>query len=209
MERLNLTSAEATARVGRNLNNRYKRLTSSIGMDTSRFTQVSKAATIGNQSLTFTGIEKVNTVIDKSSGKDLILEQLTQDEMHQISVRSEPPRHFSVTNMHYNTVTIYMDCVPTTTFTLYADGIVTLSTLSGTDVPDFPESFHEILVFGTMADEYRKMEKPQLAQAAELDYEKRLSDLRMFIAKTAWLDIYQGKDINRYPWMRNGIPWGY
>ena len=169
-------------------------MTSSLGLDISRRTQVSKTATIGNRALIFTGIEKALAVIDKSSGSDVVLTQVTHDEMHALPVRDEPPRNYSVTNMHYNTVEIYMDCTPTTAFTLYADGLVTLSTLSGSNVPDFPESFHEILIFGTMADEYRKMEKPALAQACELDYEKRLSDLRMFIAKNSYLDIWSGKD---------------
>lgn len=207
-ERLNLTSDEAKGRVGRAINNRYRRLTSSIGLDTTRRTQVSKAATIGNSTITFTGIEKVLAIIDKSSGVDVPLTQITPDEMHVVPTRNEPPRNYSINKIYSTSVDIIVDCVPTTTFTLYADGLASLVTLAGNQEPAFPQSFHDILVFGAMADEYRKMEKMQLYQAAETDYEKRLSDLRMLIAKTSYMDIYQGKSNTTKRWWQqtdNGL----
>lgn len=283
-EQLNLTSDDAKSRVGRQINRRYRRVTSSIGLQTSRFTQVSKTATIGNQSITFTGIEKIIAVIDKTSGIDIPISQVTVDELHITPLRSEPPRHFAVTNTHATTVTIKLDCIPSNygaqlativsggtgytindiltltggtfteagkfkvittssgvitgvipvspgtytvdasnpvsttggtgsgaTFTitfggllLYADGHVTVATLNGSNTPDFPESFHDVLVFGAMADEYRKMEKLQFAQTAEADFERRLSDLRMWIAKSAYLDIYQGRYSGKtFRWTRD------
>ena len=192
-DRLNLTSDEAKARVGREANARYRRLTSSIGIDTSRFTQVSKVVTVGNRVVTFTGIEKIIAVIDKSSGIDVPLSHITMDEMHITPVRSDPPRKFAVTNVHAKSVAIYLDATPATAYTLYADGHIILDTLSGTEVPDLPESFHDILIYGVMSDEYRKMEKLPLAQICDQDYERRLSDLRMWIAKSAYKDIYQGR----------------
>lgn len=209
-ERLNLTSDEAKSRVGRELNNRYRRMTSSIGLETSRRTQVSKTATVGSQSVTFSGIEKVSAVIDKSTANlDIALAEVTMDELHVLPIKTEPPRHFAIDRMHYNTVTIKIDCVPATTFTLYADGIVNLTTLAGNSSPDFPESYHEILIFGAMADEYRKMEKVDLAHDCEQDYERRLSDLRMYIAKSGYLDIYQGKYKSQsFRWTRdNALLW--
>lgn len=204
-ERLNLTSDEAKGRVGRGINSRYRRLTSSIGLETTRRTQVSKAASIGVQTITFTGIEKVLAIIDKSSGIDIPLTQITPDEMHVISLGNEPPRHFSINRVYSTSVDILVDCIPTTTFTLYADGYITLSTLAGSQAPAFPESFHDILIFGAMADEYRKMEKMQLYQLCEADYEKRLSDLRMLIAKSGWQDQYQGKSVTNKRWWEQGM----
>jgi len=203
-ERLNLTSDEARSRIGRAVNNRYRRLTSSIGLDTTRRTQVSTAASIGIQTITFTGIEKVLAVIDKSSGKDIPLTQITPDEMHVQSLSNQPPRHFSINRVYATSVDILVDCIPATTFTLYADGLITVATLAGNQVPAFPESFHDILIFGAMADEYRKMEKMQLYQICESDYEKRLSDLRMLIAKSAYQDQYQGKSVTNKRWWQQG-----
>lgn len=192
-ERLNLTSDEAKSRIARNLNNRYRRVTSSIGLDTSRFVQVSQIATIGNRTITFQGVEKLIAVIDKSTGVDVPLSQVSMDEMHIIVVKTDPPRKFAVTRIHPSSVDIYVDSVPSTAYTLYADAHTNVINLGANDQPDFPESFHDILIFGGMADEYRKMEKAQLADMSEKDYEARLSDLRMWIAKSAYRDIYQGK----------------
>jgi hypothetical protein len=101
-------------------------------------------------------------------------------------------------------VDITVDSVASTTYTLYADGDSTITTLSGSDKPDFPDSFHDLLVYGAMADEYRKMEKMELSKECENDYEKRLSDLRMWIAKSAYLDIYQGRYTgNNFRWTRD------
>lgn len=204
-ERLNLTSDEAKGRVGRGINSRYRRLTSSIGLETTRRTQVSTSAQVGNQTMTFTGIEKVLAVIDKSSGVDVPLVQITPDEMHVAPLSNQPPRHFSVNRVYATSIDILVDCIPTSAFTLYADGYITISTLSGNGVPAFPESFHDILIFGAMADEYRKMEKMQLYQLCEADYEKRLSDLRMLIAKSGWQDQYQGKTVTNKRWWEQGM----
>lgn len=203
MERLNLTTTVATARVGKEVNDRYRRLTSSIGLETSRRRPVSQVAIIGNRYLTFVGVEKLISIIDRSSGQDVILDQITKDEMNNLLVRSEPPRNYAVTSMHANSVEIYMDCIPATAFILYADAHVSLSTLNGSQAPDFPESFHDILVFGAMADEYRKMEKVALMQDAELNYKDRLSDLRMWIIKSGFKDSFQGKYPARTPWWNN------
>lgn len=193
-DKLNLTSPSAITRLGKNVNERYRRLTSSIGLEVSRRGQVSCAATIGDRTMTFVGIEKIITVVDKSTTpQDTVLEEITPDELHITPVRTEPPRHFAILNMHANSVTVELDCIPATAFLLYADGHINLLTLSGVMSPNFSESFHDILVFGAMADEYRKMEKLPLMQDAEANYTQRVSDLRMWIAKTAFKDITQGR----------------
>lgn len=203
-ERLNLTSETAKSRVARELNNRYKRLTSSIGLITSRYATVTGTAEIGNRTMTVNGVEKVNTVVDPTDPDfDVTLTHITTDEMHITPLRSEPPRNYAITRVGSNTVDLLLDCVPVTAFTLSINGVENVSTLSGSDTPSFPESFHDILVWGAMADEYRKMEKLQLMGDAELNYERRLSDLRMFIAKDAYLDIYQGRKVRRSPWFNN------
>lgn len=229
-ERLGLASDEAKSRIRREVDSRYRRATSSIGLETSRRAQISKAATIGNRTITFgtvgtapqvagatapAPIEKVLAVIDKTSTRDLVLRQVTMDDMHDLPVRTVMPRHWAVASMHTGSVDVYLDTVPATTFTLYADVILGmpagLTTLTNqTPSPDFPESFHELIIFGVMADEYRRMEKMALAQSCELDYEKRLSDLRMFIAKTAYMDQYQGRSRNSgYRWLTGYTQWDY
>lgn len=193
-DRLNYSSTDAITRVGKRVNSRYKRATSSIGMVTTRFVEnITATATVGSRILTFGGVEKILAIIDKSTGVDVPLTQISIDEMHITPVKAEPPRKFCVLTSRARSVDIKVDGEATTAYILYADGQLSLSTMVGTDEPKFPESFHDILVFGGLADEYRKLEKFPLAEEMEKDYEQRLSDLRMWMAKSAYLDTYQGR----------------
>lgn len=202
-DRLNLSSEQAVARVGREVNSRYKRVTSSLGLITSRRAQVSKAAVIGANTITFTGITHIDAVIDKSTGNNVILRQATVDELRETPDKGEPPATYAIFSTTDTTITILMDCTATTTFTLYADGLVSAGTLSGTQTPAFAEDYHDVLVFGAVADELRKMEKQAFARDAEKDFTDRLSDLRMFIVKSGYLDTYQGKTIESKNWWRD------
>lgn len=197
--RLNLTSTDATTRIGLAVNRLYKSITSSIGLNVTRRTQVQANCSIGIQTLSFTGIEKVIAVIDKSSGSDRHLDEQSVDELKVNGVAGDTPTAFAVYRMNANTVQILLNVIPQTALTLYADGYVQAPTLSGSQEPAFPESFHDILTEGVMYDELRKLEKADLAKMAKATYEQRVSDLRMFIAKSAFQDIYRGKTAGRGP----------
>lgn len=193
MDRLGLSSNDSAERITRTLQLRYKRVTSSIGLVTSRRTRVSEAATIGNRDMTFDGIEKIDAVIRVVGNKTYTLTELTNDEMLVAPVRDEPPQNFCVRTQTPTTVTVRLDCVPSTGFTLYAEGLASISRLAPDAEPAFAESFHDILIYGVMADEYRRKEMFDFMQDAEQNYESRLSDLKMFIAKSAYMENYQGK----------------
>jgi hypothetical protein len=77
---------------------------------------------------------------------------------------------------------------PNSVYNLSADvlAIGTDMTADG-DVPTFPEDFHDILVEAVLKDELSKMEKLQYSRDAERKFEKRLSELRYFLAKRAYL----------------------
>ena len=197
---VNLTSDDAKARVARKLNLRYRQVTTAIGLVPSRRTRVSKSASVGVRELIFAGIEKIDAVIDTSSGKDKTLRELSHDEMIEKTLRSEPPKHYEILSFTPTTVTIKMDCTPVTTFSLSADGVASVTMLAGTDSPQFPESFHDILIHGVLADEYHKQEKPELSDSSELSFVRRLSDLKMYVAKSAYIDLYPGKLAPREGW---------
>jgi hypothetical protein len=201
---LNLSSAEAKARIAREINVRYNRVTSSIGLITSRRVEVTENTTVGDRFIEFEGIEKLDAVFYRDGSKNKILPELTHDEMLAYTIGTDKPTRFSVFNMKPNSVTIMLDCEPATVFPMYAHGLVESSTITGNDRPAFPESFHDVLIHGVIADEYRKMEKQQYARDAETDYERRLSDLKMFIAKSGYLDFYQGKHTKRKGWWDTG-----
>lgn len=192
--RLNLRSQDATDRIGITVNDRYKRITSSIGLNVTRRTTVQTTVTLGVSTVIFSGIEKIISVQSRTTTPSRTLTELTIDELRMKSpVTATTVTSYAILSMGANTVTIEIDCVPQTAFTLYADGHANLSTLSGTQTPNFPESFHDIIMHGALADEYRKIEKLNFASDSEALYERRLSDLRMWIAKSNYLDIYQTK----------------
>src|SRR5688572_28206530 len=110
--RLNMTSSTADTRIGIAINRAYKKITTSIGLNVSRRTQVQATATEGVQTLTFTSIEKIVAVIDKSSGVDRHLTEVFIDELKQGMIGTGAPTKWAVYRMNAGTVQIYMDTVP-------------------------------------------------------------------------------------------------
>ena len=201
-DRLNLTSDQAISRVGRELNARYKRVSSSIGLAVSRRVYDIAVQTVTDDKyLTFTGVEKIEVVKDVTTvDQPIALVERLPGEMNDLVIKDSQPRNYAIFSVTHNTVTILVDSNVVEDAFIKADGLETAETLSGSLTPAFAESFHDVLVFGAVADELKKMEKFQLARDAEDDFERRLSDLRMFIAKSAYLDIYQGKTAAEKNW---------
>jgi hypothetical protein len=193
IDRMNLTSATAIARVGRNLNDRYKWVASSIGMQTTARGTATANTVSGNQSVTFTSVEKIYSVYNSAFTPPQVLGEVTVDQLRNMPLGSYPPQQFAIQLMGSTSVTIKLDYIPTTVYALGADVEAILATLSGSQVPAFSQSFHDILIYGAMATELEKMEKYEFAKKQEGIYQTRLGELRLFIAKSAYKDIHQGK----------------
>lgn len=203
MVRLNLTSDEAEARIAHHMNEAYREVTTSIGLQTSRLKE--KEVTYDAQDegstlpyITVRGLEKILTVrLHVTGQKPKVLFQLTHEDIKSSqsdSVPSQLPMNWAEFRVGANSVTILLDAYPATDpFTLEFSGYEIADQLSGSMVPAFPESFHDLLITMVMADELYKMEKPALAETMEKKSEKRLSDLRYFLAKSQWLDVVQGQ----------------
>lgn len=211
LDRLNLTSLEARERIEGFVNQRYKKVTSSIGLITSRRTvfDITCDPTDPDTELpevVITGIQKVMAVrYTGSNASVLVLKEKTYDEIVNFATNSHTPRAWAVKLMGNGEVRIVLDSFETAnSFVLHIEAYEVAPVLEGTLEPFFPEDFHDILIEGAMSDELRKMEKPQLAQISEANYQQRLSDLRFFIAKSTYLDIVQGKDKPGQLWYR---PW--
>lgn len=209
--RLNLTSIEAKQRIGIRINDRYKRVTSSIGMITSRRQEspitVDASILTTLPDLLIDGMEKVLRITyTAEDGRTRVMKQLTYDEMKNVGpFPNRLPRAFAIKRMGAHEVTITLDSwLVSVPFDLQVEGYDVADVLADDAEPFLPEDFHDILVEGAMSDELRKMEKPDLAAIAEGKYEQRLSDLRMFIAKNAYMDVAQGRDKPAQLWYR---PW--
>lgn len=198
---LNTPSPESKTRIGHTLNVRYKQVSSSIGLNPTRKEEISATATIGSQSITFTGTEKLDAVFRRVNSTRVVpLKEITEHELNEMTPKAEPATKFCIYSIGPQSVTIKVDCTPTTEFTLYASVLGDATTLTNNDQPRFPESYHDILIHGVKADEHRRREKFALAKEEELMFQQRLSDLRMFIAKSAYLDIYPNKNQGPEDW---------
>jgi hypothetical protein len=196
--RFNLTSTESATRIGVTFNDRYKRITSAIGINLSRRTTVQANVTVGVSTLNFAACEKIINVVDRSATPYRVLDECTVEQLRAEQPSSNAtPRKYAILAVDAHSVTILLDCVPQSAFTLYADCYGRASTLSGSQEPAFEEDFHDVLLHGALADEYRKMEKPAYARESEALYQERLSDLRMFRTKSSYLDIMQGGNTRR------------
>lgn len=201
MDRLNLTSSAATTRVGRAVNRVYREVGTAIGLSFSRTTAATKVVTVGNAEVTFTSTEKILTVwTQDASGNPTTLDEVLLPQLREDSVLDgDKPTEWALKSATSTSVTIRLNRVPVTAYTLYADVIADVSDLSGATEPALPKSFHDILVEGVLRDEYLKLEKDKLAKMSAELFERRLSDLRMFIAKSNFLTIQQDK-IKKRPW---------
>lgn len=195
MDRLNLSSSDAEARIGRAVNRKYRLVTSAIGLQLSRRATIQTNVTMGVSTVTFSNTEKIINVVNRAVSPYKMLDEFTIDELEAEMPFSagDSPSKYAIHSHTSDTVTILINRVPQTAFTLYADVHQAVADLSGSNEPAFPESFHDVIIEGVLADELRKMEKPQLAMIAQREYDRILSDLRMWIAKTNFLEIYQGK----------------
>lgn len=194
-DQLNLTSPEAVARVGRSVNRVYRKVCSSVGLQVSSRTTAVATSSNGSRFMTFTGIEKISELYDQSTGQARVIDEV---EVNYLRERQAPSsntvKRYAIYRMYSGSVQIMLDVTATSTpFDLYAEGYATATDLSGTDTPNFPASFHDVLVSGVLVEEYAKKEKA-LWQQAKADYEDRLGDLRLYIAKSINEDIYQGKN---------------
>jgi hypothetical protein len=125
---------------------------------------VNADTSIGIQTVTFTGVEKVLSVRAVASGSNRILEHVTPATLLSCPPQAgDAPSACAVTRMDAGSVVITLDVIPQAAFTLQADGYERADTLTGSQEPAFPESFHDILIEGVLADEYRKLEKATLA----------------------------------------------
>ena len=198
MSRMNLTSTEAQTRVEENVNVWHHHVTSSMGLDTSRNITVTATTVVDATDVVFENVEKVQSVWYPSDAADpesqpIVLSQVTQDQLLNSTKRtSGMPRAYAVVSMAGTAVTIQLDTLMAEAIDLYAHAVAVDGDMVSGDEPQFPASFHDILVEGACADEYKKMEKRQLGVDAEQRADRRTADLRMFLAKNMYLLIRQG-----------------
>lgn len=207
--RVNQSSSTAQTRVGQFINERYRALCTSINMGRVRGGSVS-VNTVGGTATIAPAVIKVLTVRIPSLNR--VLTEMTQDQIRNIdpsNTMSGAPDAFAVLAYTATGVTIQLLPVPDAVYAVHVDGLVTGTDMSGADVPAFPEDFHDLLVFGALADELDHLGRPDESAKAEVKFNKRLGELRYFIQKSRYLHRMQGDNLWSGSWWWNfyGRPW--
>lgn len=198
-KRTNLTSDEALARIGDEVNERYKWLATSIGFNTVARRVATALTSTTHRYLTFgpgsdiLGVQKVLSVFNTAFNPPMILGEITFDQMRNQVPGTDPAQQYAFAEMGAKAVKIWLGCQPATAYVLSADVLASVQTLQGGDEPAFSENYHDILIYGAMAAEYDRLEKVTQASKKEKQFEDRLAELRLFIAKSAYLNIYQNR----------------
>lgn len=194
-DRLNLTSTEASTRIGRIVNRYHRKVCAAVNVAhvSKRVLGATKVVTIGNAEVTFSSMEKVTRVWYGADTSKVFLDERTLDELRdEIDVSGDTPSRWApLSTLGDGTTTILIDMEPATAYTLKADGYTSTATLAGSNTPRFAEPFHDILVEGPLKDEYKKLKQKALADDSKLEYERLLSDLKFHNAKSAYLKIQQ------------------
>jgi len=193
MTRCNLQSDEAEDRVGVAVNQHYRRITSKLGMTTTRFVTRAVAMTVGVREVTFSSIEKIDRVIDVTTATAINpLFERSLHELRTLQPGSSAPTKWATKNVLGTSVVILTDTVPDEAYALQADGWTSLSDLETTDVPAFPASFHDILTFNVISEELLRKEKTDLSDRYHLMADKLFSDLQFHLADSPTYHTRQG-----------------
>lgn len=190
--KLRRTSATDLARIGLSINDRYREVMTGVGLSVATRTTASANTVVGTRSITFT-CEKVFRLYDPAYTPQRYLDEYTFDEIKGGPVVTDPPTRYAVQTMGASTVTLYLNSTPATIYALGVDCEVVQTDISGSTIPAFSTGFHDILYRGGLADELDVMEKPERAAVEEARFEKRLAELRYFIAKSGYVKMYAAK----------------
>lgn len=181
--RMNLSSTEARVRVGVAVNRHYKRITSLIGLNATRFVTKSQNTTAATRTVTFTGIEKIDRINDATTASAIRpLEEVSIHYLRRLQPGSGQPSLWAIQSTTSTTVTICLDTAPTAVYALQADGTANLADLTADDEPAFPESHHDVITDAVLEDELIRKEKLELAAFYGSRSRERISDLRFQLA---------------------------
>jgi hypothetical protein len=213
--RVNQTSTTALARIGENLNIRYRRVMAALGMNVfARQSFVAELEPNTNEQVYDDSnpivLERIVSlyVQDSADARPRALDQLSFDEMQTEIPTEDVPTKWAIKRVGARSTTFLINSTIPNGQAVIIEGEETTSELSTDMEPSFPEAFHEMLVLGALADEYYKLATGNanaLSMARQFDgnakepestpnsFEGMLAQLRLKMALAAHGNIQQGK----------------
>lgn len=192
LDRLNLTSTDARTRIKNFINERYRNAVTSCSMQRVRMGNFSATTVSGATTVTVSGAKPV-TITMPALNRGLGERSLDQLRSYDPSGQwSGAPQFYAVTNFGAQNFTLQLMPKPDGAYVLNIDGYALgIDLTADADLPAFPEDFHDLLIFGVLADEYDHMGEEDKALKQEAKFARRLADLRYFIAKSTYLHRLQ------------------
>ena len=206
MARFNLTSDDARDRIKNHINERLRRAQTSCSMGRVRRGTVITNTVDGVNTITPIGV--IKHITTSIPAQRVILVERSPDQLRNLDIGNEQtgvPRKFAITNIHPDGFTMQLSPVPGDVYAVHIDGILVGGDMvEDEEIPGLPEDFHDLLVFGALADEYDKTDDDQ-SEKFKREYKDRLKDLRYFVAKAVYLRRVQGGG-TAYWWL-HGSAW--
>lgn len=184
MDRLNLTSTEARARVKRTINEWYRRILSRLGMNRPRDGEVTVSTSQGTAEYTVTA-SKI-TMARNEANKVVLVERSIAwlRDMDPDNSQAGEPVAYIIRKTGATTFTVRFWPTPDATGSIKLDVTTNITDLSGdSDVPAFPADYHWLLSLGARVAEYEKLDDDRLKDARQ-DLEQGIRELRYFIRKS-------------------------
>jgi hypothetical protein len=208
MARTNLTTTAARDRIKAYVNERLRRVATSTNVGRVRFGSVSINTVANVNTITSTGLVKIVTA--SIPAENQILDERTTDQLRNYDTdvsQNGVPRFFAVKAVNATTLTVQLYPEPDAIYAVVLEGILTGTDLSAdADVPGLPEDFHDVLIFGALADELPHLQRTDEAAYYEDKFEKRLSDLKYYLAKSAYLRRVETGNVFSHWWLAGVWP---
>lgn len=210
MRRTNLSSDDANTRVGDFVNERLRNVQTSVNFSRIRRGSASASTVSGVATVVPSGVIKPLTVTFPALNR--VLGERTEDQLRTFSPNRQwigAPEVYAVRSFAADSFTMELVPIPDGVYDLTIDGIIPgVDLVADGDIPVLPEDFHDILIFGALADEYNHYDKADLALVQEKKFNARVSELRYFLQKSIYLHRAQGLNLfSNWMWYMYGSPW--
>jgi hypothetical protein len=210
MARTNLSSDVARERIKGFINERCRDVQTTVNLGSVRRGTVTATTTSGSSFLTPSGIIKPLTITFPEMNR--VLGERSMDQMRVFDSALQwigAPELYAVYKVNPSSIELFLEPQPDSDYDLTIDAVMRGADLTADDdVPGFPEDYHDILVFGALADELDHLEKQAASMKAEKKYATRLGELRYFIQKSIYMHRMQsGYMMSNWEWWFYGSPW--
>lgn len=205
LARTNLTTTVARTRVKEFINERLRRVATSVNVGRVRAGSVSVNTVANNNAITTTGLVHIKAITIPA--QNMMLDERTVEQLRTYDPdisENGIPRYYAVRKVNATTLELMLYPEPDAIYAVTIDGILTGTDLTADgDIAGLPEDFHDILIYGALADEYPHLKDTDMSVYFETKFDERVKDLRYYMAKSAWL---RRTEPGRDPWLYWWLP---